>query len=76
MSKELSRTLEQLLDGRSISETGFTARFGAGMDVYFNAHFGLSVGLAYVLPTGNVDDVPFLVVDARACEFRRASRVD
>ena len=57
-------------DGRSISETGFAARFGAGMDVYFNEHFGLSMGLSYVLPTGDVEDVPYLVVDAMRLHYR------
>jgi hypothetical protein len=41
----------------SIEEGGFAARFGGGLDVYVTRHIMLTAEAAYVLPTGELDDL-------------------
>jgi hypothetical protein len=41
----------------SIEEGGFAARFGGGLDVYVTRNVMLTAEAAYVLPTGELDDL-------------------
>ena len=41
----------------SIEEGAFAARFGGGLDVYVTPHIMLTAEAAYVLPTGQLDDL-------------------
>ena len=44
----------------STSETGFAARFGGGVDIYFSEHFAAVLDLTYVLGTGDVDQLDYV----------------
>lgn len=50
------------LDAAGISEdeSGFAARFGGGIDIYLSPNFYLDLGIDYVLPTGDVENLDFL----------------
>ena len=42
--------------------TGFAARLGGGIEVYANEHFVFTLGVDYVLPTGDVKDLDYVSV--------------
>ena len=46
--------------GLSDDELGFAARFGGGFDIYFWEHISASLEGAYILPTGDVDDLAYV----------------
>jgi opacity protein-like surface antigen len=41
----------------SIEEGAFAARFGGGLDLYVTPHIVITAEAAYVLPTGQLDDL-------------------
>ena len=41
----------------SIEEGGFAARFGGGIDFYVTRNIMITTEVAYVLPTGQLDDL-------------------
>ncbi len=48
--------------GFSVEETDFAARFGGGLDIYASPQIVLNLGLSYVLPTGDVEDLDYVSV--------------
>jgi len=50
--------------GFSDREVEFAGRFGGGLDVYLTRHIAVSGELAYVMPTGDLNDMRFLTFGA------------
>ncbi|MEE8549631.1 MAG: porin family protein [Gemmatimonadota bacterium] len=46
--------------GISETEAGFAARFGGGLDFYITENIAVSVGVDYLLPTGDVEDLDYV----------------
>ncbi len=44
-------------------------RGGAGLNVYITDRWGVTAGVSYVLPVGNLDNLRYVAVDA-GFEFR------
>jgi opacity protein-like surface antigen len=48
--------------GGSEVESGFAARFGAGVDVYITRNFLAAFDVSYVLPTGDLEDFDYVSI--------------
>lgn len=46
--------------GSSVSQSGLAARFGLGIDFYVTAHVVFSIGVDYLLPTGDLEYLDYV----------------
>ena len=58
-----------VFDEKHGSDSGFVARLGGGLDLYLTDKIVFDFEIAYVLPTGSIDDLPFATFGA-GIQFR------
>lgn len=54
---------------RNADGAAFSVRGGAGLNVYLNDQWGLTAGVSYVLPVGDLDNLRYISTDA-GIEYR------